>query len=72
MKERSLLGWPFWILSKGIASRYGDLENSPCSNSSVVPTSERYPVETHSLEAQPYAALSVGPRQKCCSQNTEE
>lgn len=31
VKERSLLGWPFWILSKGIASRYGDLENSPCS-----------------------------------------
>lgn len=30
-KERSLLGWPIWILSKGIASRYGDLENSPCS-----------------------------------------
>lgn len=23
--------WPFWILSKGFASHYGDLENSPCS-----------------------------------------
>lgn len=23
--------WPFWILSKGFVSHYGDLENSPCT-----------------------------------------
>lgn len=30
-KREVFIKWPFWILSKGLVSHYGDLEKSPCS-----------------------------------------